>query len=241
MGKALEVVGLSKRYPGFTLDRASFGVEQGSIAGFIGRNGAGKTTTLKALMNLAHPDAGEVRFFGLDLCEHEAQIKQRVGFAAGSAAYYPKARIGDLVAVTRTFYRTWDQAAWEHYRDAFKLVEGKRQQELSQGMKVKLNIALALSHNAEMLVLDEPTSGLDPVSRAELVDVFAQLRDKGVSILFSTHITSDLEACADAIVYIKEGRIEDACPIEAFMQKHARLGATLQDVMVALEKDEVVL
>ena len=241
MEKALEVSGLTKRYPGFTLDRVSLNVEPGTIAGFIGRNGAGKTTTLRSILGLVHPDAGEVRFFGLDMGKHEARIKQRVGFACGTVSYYPKARIANIVEVTRTFYQTWDDAAWKHYRDVFKLVDSKTPQELSEGMKVKLNVALALSHNAEMLVLDEPTSGLDPVSRAELIDVFLQLRDKGVAILFSTHITTDLEACADSIVYIREGRIVDCCPLDEFKGRHAGLGAGLQDIMVALEKDEVVL
>jgi len=241
MQKALEAIGLSKLYPEFTLDNVSFAVEQGSITGFIGRNGAGKTTTLKSLLNLIHPDAGEIKFFGLDLSKEEQQIKQRIGFASGAVSYYPKAKIADIVAVTRTFYDNWDQDAWVHFRDAFHLSEAKTPEELSDGMKVKLNIAFALSHNAEMLILDEPTSGLDPVSRAEIIDVFLQLKNKGIAILFSTHITSDLEACADSIIYIKEGRIEDAGTIEDFRKRHASCGETLQEIMVALEKEEVTL
>lgn len=241
MGKVLEATGLTKRYPGFVLEDATFSVEEGSIAGFIGRNGAGKTTALKSLLNLVHPDKGSIRFFGLDLKEHEAHIKQRIGFASGGLSYYPKSRLGDIVAVTSSFYDTWDDGAWEHYRSVFRLSPDKTPQELSAGMRVKFNIALALSHNAEMLVLDEPTSGLDPVSRAEIIDIFLQLKRKGVGILFSTHITSDLEECADSIIYIKEGRIRECCSKEGFMERYAHLGDTLQDVMVALERDEVVL
>lgn len=198
---------LCKKYPKFSLENISFSIPSGCIMGFIGRNGAGKTTTLKSVLNLVHPDSGTIRYFGLDLYQNENTVKQRIGFAGGAVDYYKKKKIKDIIKITKTFYDNWDDSAYNKYLEIFKLDEEKTPQQLSEGMKVKLNLAIALSHGAELLILDEPTSGLDPVSRDELLDVFLNLAKSGVSILFSTHITSDLDKCADMITYIKGGRI----------------------------------
>ena len=225
MTAALEIKGLCKEYPGFALDKVGFSVMPGSIVGFIGRNGAGKTTTLKSALNLVHPSAGEINYFGLALGEHEDEIKQRIGYAGGTVSWYKKKKIKDIVAVTATFYDNWDDTMWRQYCAAFKLDENKTPEQLSEGMKVKLNIALALSHRAELLILDEPTSGLDPVSRDELLEIFLRLARAGVAVLFSTHITSDLEKCADNIVYIQKGRISEDCTQEEFIGKYRLLNA----------------
>ena len=209
----LTISGLTKRYPAFTLDGVSFGVDAGEIVGFIGRNGAGKTTTLKSLLGFVHPDGGSAEFFG---GAGEAEIKQRVGFVSGGIAHYPKAKLRTITDVTRRFYTRWDEAAYRRYLTEFSLDENKTPSELSEGMKVKYSLALALSHNAELLILDEPTSGLDPVSRDELLDIFLRLRDGGIGILFSTHIITDLERAADRIVYIRNGRIFADAPIGEF-------------------------
>ncbi len=237
----LEVKGLCKTYPGFRLDNVSFSVAPGSIMGFIGRNGAGKTTTLKSLLHIVHPDAGEIRYFGLDLNEHEREIKQRIGYAGGAVDYYKRKPIRTLADVTRGFYDNWDEAAYKRYMDAFSLDERKSPSQLSEGMRVKLNLTLALSHHAELLILDEPTSGLDPVSREELLDAFTFLRDKGVAILFSTHITSDLEKCADHISYISKGRLLASEPMRGFLDRCAAEGAgrTLDEIMVHYEKESL--
>jgi len=237
----LEVRGLCKAYPGFRLEDVSFSVDAGSVMGFIGRNGAGKTTTLKSILRLVRPDAGEVRCFGMDFAAHEGEIKKRIGYAGGAVDYYRRKRIGDLVDVTRGFYDNWDEAAYRRYRELFSLDEGKTPAQLSEGMRVKLNLALALSHGAELLLLDEPTSGLDPVSREELLDVFRYLRGKGVAILFSTHITSDLEKCADGITYIVRGRIAASGALPDFLADCAGkgLGGTLDEIMVHYEKEEL--
>ena len=203
----LKVEGLCKRYPAFQLADVSFSLEAGRIAGFIGRNGAGKTTTLKSLLNLVHPDSGKIEFFGESFAEHELDIKGRIGFVSGGVNYYPQKKLKTITAVTSRFYSGWDEAAYRRYLEAFALDEEKTPAALSEGMKVKYALALALSHGAELLLLDEPTSGLDPVSREELLDVFRGLSGEGKTILFSTHITSDLDKCADDIIYIKGGRI----------------------------------
>ncbi len=203
----LEVNSLNKSYPAFSLKDVSFSVKEGRIMGFIGRNGAGKTTTMKSLLNMVHPDSGEVKVFGMNFLENEAEIKQRLGYASGGVNYYPQKKLKDIIAVTKTFYSNWDDEAYKHYMNYFKLDENKKPKELSEGMKVKFNLTIALSHHAEILLLDEPTSGLDPVSREELLEIFLELKDKGVAIFFSTHITSDLDKCADDITYIKAGEI----------------------------------
>jgi ABC-2 type transport system ATP-binding protein len=220
MTPVLSVKNLVKEYPAFKLDGVSFEIEAGTIMGFIGRNGAGKTTTLKSVLNLVHPSAGEIRFFGLDPKDHEFEIKQRIGYAGGTVSWFKKKRIRDIVAVTKTFYDRWDDDAFLRYTSRFSIDAEKTPEQLSEGMKVKLNLALALSHNAELLILDEPTSGLDPVSREELLEVFLSLRDEGVAILFSTHITSDLEKCADSITYIKGGRIIASGDLDSFISSH---------------------
>ena len=203
----LEVEGLCKRYPAFALENVSFSVGAGRICGFIGRNGAGKSTTLGSLTGLVHPDAGAARFFGLDARENETAVKRRIGYVASGVNYYPNKKLRMITRVTRMFYDGWDDAAYARYMRLFGLDESKTPAQLSAGMKVKYTLALALSHRAELLILDEPTSGLDPVSRDELLDVFMQLSREGKAILFSTHITSDLDKCADDIVYIRQGKI----------------------------------
>lgn len=223
MTAALEIKGLCKEYPAFKLDNVSFSVMSGSIVGFIGRNGAGKTTTLKSILNLVHPSAGEIRYFGLDLHEHEDAIKQRIGYAGGTVSWYKKKKIKDIVSVTSMFYDNWDNDMWREYCALFRLDENKTPEQLSEGMKVKLNIALALSHKAELLILDEPTSGLDPVSRDELLEIFLHLAHSGVAVLFSTHITSDLEKCADSITYIRQGRIISSCTEKEFIGSYLLL------------------
>ena len=214
----LEVEGLCKRYPAFALENVSFSVGAGRICGFIGRNGAGKSTTLGSLTGLVHPDAGAARFFGLDARENETAVKRRIGYVASGVNYYPNKKLRTITRVTRMFYDGWDDAAYARYMRLFNLDENKTPAQLSAGMKVKYALALALSHRAELLILDEPTSGLDPVSRDELLDVFMQLSREGKAILFSTHITSDLDKCADDIVYIRQGKILAEDTIGDFVQ-----------------------
>jgi len=236
----LEVKGLCKEYPKFRLEDVSFTVPRGCIMGFIGRNGAGKTTTLKSILNLVHASAGEVRYFGLDLRGHEQEIKQRIGYAGGAVDYYRRKKIRDIVAVTRSFYKNWDEDSCRRYAEAFELDMEKTPSQLSDGMKVKLNLCLALSHGAELLILDEPTSGLDPVSRDELLDIFDVLRGKGISTLFSTHITSDLDKCADAITYIRRGRILASEPMESYISacRESGIGGNLEEIMLHYEKED---
>ena len=231
----VEVKELVKNYPSFQLKEVSFGVGEGRITGFIGRNGAGKTTTIKSMLNLIHTDGGSVEFLGLPLQDNETEIKKRLGYSTGTVNWYPRKKIKDIVNVVKRFYDTWDDEAYRKYMTLFNLDETKMPMELSEGMKVKFNLMMALSHKAEVLILDEPTSGLDPFSRNELLDVFLELKKHGVAIFFSTHIISDIEKCADDIVYISRGEIVAAMPLHEFMETHSKEGETLEQTMLRME------
>ena len=237
MSAILEVRDLVKRYPGFTLDHVSFSLEEGKITGFIGRNGAGKTTTIKSMLNLIHRDSGEISYFGVPLSGNEKEIKQKIGYSTGTVSWYPRKKISEIVEVARSFYPDWDEAAYRKYMEMFGIDENKKPIELSEGMKVKFNLLLALSHRAAVLILDEPTSGLDPFSRDELLELFKTLKEHGVTIFFSTHITSDLERCADNIVYISSGEIIAACSKADFMHDQGRQGETLEEIFLRLERE----
>lgn len=232
-----EVSRLCKRYPGFSLREVSFTLEPGSITGFIGRNGAGKTTTIKSMLNFVHPDSGEVRYFGMPLCGNEEAVKRRVGYCTGAVNYYPRKKLRELAAVTASFYPEWDEAAYRRYLELFALDENKSPAQMSEGMRVKSNLLLALSHRAQLLILDEPTSGLDPFSRDELTDLFTLLRRQGVTVFFSTHITSDLEKCADHIIYLRGGEIVSSGTVREFREHLSSPGETLEQTMLRLEKE----
>ncbi len=217
----LEIANLNKTYPTFKLENISFALEPGYIMGFIGSNGAGKTTTLKSIMNLVRKDSGTVRAFGLDFAENENAVKQKIGFMMGETDYFPKHRLRQITDVVRRFYPDWNEAAYRDCLRRFGLDESKKVDELSSGMRVKFNLTLALSHNAQLLILDEPTSGLDPVARDDLLELFQELIEDGSrSILFSTHITTDLDKCADFITYIKNGRMLESCSKDDLIGKY---------------------
>ena len=232
----VEVSNLRKEYPSFQLKDVSFSIQQGRITGFIGRNGAGKTTTIKSILNLVHPDSGEISFFGIPLQGHEAEIKKRIGYSTGTVSWYSRKKIKDIVGIVKEFYETWDDETYRKYLKMFDLDENKTPRELSEGMKVKFNLLLALSHGAEILILDEPTSGLDPFSRDELLEVFEELKEYGVAIFFSTHITSDLEKCADEIIYISHGEIIAAMPKTDFEEQYSQEGESLEETILRMER-----
>lgn len=217
----LTVQNLVKRYEKFTLNNVSFALEKGYIMGFIGRNGAGKTTTLKSMLNLVRPDSGQVRVLGLDFASQELACKQKIGFMFGGIDYYARQKLNNIAAVVKRFYDEWDDQVFADYLQRFELNPEKKVDQLSDGMRVKFALALALSHQAQLLILDEPTSGLDPVSRDDLLELFQELIEDGEkSILFSTHITSDLEKCADYVTYIKDGAILASTNKDVFLASY---------------------
>ena len=227
--KALEVKGLTKKYPSFTLENVEFSVDKGNITGLIGRNGAGKSTTLKGILNLINAE-GTVKYFGEDFFGSEADIKQRIGYVSGGFEYY---RLKSLSAITKTvssFYTNWSDELYRKYMKLFKLDERKKVSELSEGMKVKYSITLALSHNAELLIMDEPTSGLDPLSREEFCDIILDLsKNHGKTVLFSTHITSDLMRVADDVIYISDGKVIMQEKLDTLLNKYHVINFATED------------
>jgi len=192
------------------------------------------------MLGIVHPDCGEISYFGLLFSGNEGEIKQRIGFSTGAVNYYPKKKIKNIVAITKTFYKTWDETAYREYLELFSLDENKMPSELSEGMKVKFNLLLALSHRAEILILDEPTSGLDPFSRDELLEVFVELKNRGFAVLFSTHITSDIEKCADDIMYIRKGKLIANCSKDEFCRNCCKDGETLEEAILRMEREEKI-
>lgn len=227
----LQVENLSKTYPTFKLDNVSFSLEKGYIMGFIGRNGAGKTTTLKSMLKFVHPESGNVSINGFDIEKDEFAVKNSIGFVSGLDGFYNSKKIKQVTDITKKFFSNWSDETYKNLLEKFNLDENKFIKNLSAGMKVKYQLALAMSHDAKLLILDEPTSGLDPVSRDELVILFQDyVADGEHSILFSTHVISDLEKCADYITYIKKGKILDSCDVVSFKDKYLLVNGKKEDL-----------
>lgn len=228
---SFKIENLSKTYPTFKLDNVSFSLEPGYIMGFIGRNGAGKTTTLKSMLKFVHPDCGKVEINGFDIDKNEFEVKNSIGFVSGLDGFYSMKKIKTVTEVTKKFFPNWNESLYRELLEKFNLDENKLIKSLSAGMKVKYQIALAMSHDAKLLILDEPTSGLDPVSRDELVILFQDyIADGEHSILFSTHVTSDLDKCADYVTYIKKGKILESTDIVSFKEKYLLVAGKTEDL-----------
>ncbi len=205
---AIEISGLIKRYDGFTLDRLSFNVPKGSIMGFIGQNGAGKTTTIKAILNIIKTDEGSVKLLGMDSTAEEIAVKERIAAVFDEIPFHDELTAKNLDVILGDIYKSWSKRTFEQYLDRFALPRKKKIGKLSKGMKMKLQIACALSHGAELLIMDEATTGLDPVVRNEILDIFLEyIQDENHSILMSSHITSDLEKIADGVTFIDRGKL----------------------------------
>jgi ABC-2 type transport system ATP-binding protein len=213
MNSALEVKGLRKEYRDFALRDVSFDLPEGTIMGLVGPNGAGKTTVIRLILNLAHRSAGEIKIFGHDIVAHEKAIKSRIGFVHETPSLIEDASLRDLAAAVAPFYARWDESLFRSLCGEFELPLAKKFKKLSHGMKMKFSLALALAHDADLLILDEPTSGLDPVFRRELLErLSALIQDERKSVLFSTHITSDLEATADYVTLLHGGTVIFSLP-----------------------------
>ena len=205
---AIEVNNLTKKYDGFTLDNVSFKVPKGSIMGFIGQNGAGKSTTINAILNIVKRDEGEIKLFGLDNLKNETEVKENLAAVFDELPFNEDLNAKILSKVMSDIYKNWDEKVFFNYLDLFSLPSKKAFKKFSKGMKMKLQIAVALSHHAKLLIMDEATTGLDPVVRNEILDIFMEyLQDENNTIFMSTHITSDLEKIADMVTFIDKGKI----------------------------------
>lgn len=205
---AIEINNLNKSYHDFQLKDVSFNVPKGSIVGFIGENGAGKTTTIKAMLNLINRDNGTIQMLGMDIDKDEKKIKEAVGVVLDGCNFHDNLKTGDISRMMASIYKKWNALLYQQFLKKFRLPENQTIKEFSRGMKMKLQIAVALSHEPKILILDEATSGLDPIVREEMLDVFMEfIQDEEHAILISSHITSDLDKIADYIVFIHQGEI----------------------------------
>lgn len=213
MDEAISVAGLCKRYRDFSLEGIGFALPRGEVMGFIGANGAGKTTTIKSMLGLVRADSGTVRMLGLDAAKDARAIRERIGFVHDEASLNEELSAREVGRIVGGIYRSWDADAYAANLARFGLRENQRIKEYSKGMRVKIQLAIALSHGAELIIMDEPTSGLDPVFRSQFLDeLFAFIQDEGRSVFFSTHITEDLARVADRVTMIDRGRLVFSMP-----------------------------
>lgn len=208
MKNAIEIKNLTKEYPSFKLGEIHLEIPSGCIIGLIGENGAGKTTLIKSILNIIKPNTGSIKIFNKDLMESEKEIKDEIGVVLDDMFFPEILTPHDIHSCMKDIYKNWDAALFLNYLKDFGLSEDKKIKEMSKGMRKKLEIATALSHHPKLLILDEPTSGLDPVVRSEVLEIFQSfLSDEEHTILFSTHITTDLEHIADEIVFMDKGEV----------------------------------
>ncbi|MFL8675746.1 ABC transporter ATP-binding protein [Clostridioides sp. GD02404] len=205
---AITIKNLNKTYKDFSLQNVSFSVPKGSIMGFVGENGAGKTTTLKAILNLISYDSGNIEIFGLDNKKNEKEIKEQIGVVFEGSNFHENLNLDNVSKIMSKIYKNWNHALFKDYLKKLRVPENKLIKEFSKGNKMKLSIAVALSHNPKLLILDEATSSLDPIVREEILDIFLDfIQDEEHSIILSSHITSDLDKIADYITFIHKGKI----------------------------------
>lgn len=208
MNDIIRVDGLNKSYGDFSLTDITFSLPEGCITGFIGINGAGKTTTLRTLLRLTQRMSGNIQFFGLDMDKYERQIKNRIGIVLDDGCFYDELSLTEMKSIISSAYTSWSEQDFKRYLDMFSLDPRQKINTLSKGMKMKYALALALSHNAELLIMDEPTSGLDPLIRSQLLEILTKyMENGGKGVFFSTHITSDLDKIADMLIMIDKGHI----------------------------------
>lgn len=229
MDYALEIKDVSKKYQEFTLDSISLVLPKGCIMGIIGENGAGKSTTIKLILDLIHRDAGTICVLGRDN-RNLGPVKENIGVVLDESCFPDNLNIRDINLIMSNIYSTWNQDVFLSYRKRFSLPDGKTIKQYSRGMKMKLAIAVALSHDSQLLILDEATSGLDPIVRDEILDIFLEfIQDESHSILISSHITSDLEKVCDYITFLHKGRIVFSQEKDSLMEDYGILKCSLSE------------
>ncbi|HOO27497.1 MAG TPA: ABC transporter ATP-binding protein [Lachnospiraceae bacterium] len=238
---AIEINGLKKKYSDFTLEDISFSLPEGSILGLVGENGAGKSTTINLIMNAVSRDGGTVTVLGTDNRSEEfKKTKEDIGIVLDEAYFPPVISPVNVNSIMKYTYQNWDEHKFFGYLKKFALPEKKKFKDFSRGMKMKLAIAAALSHDPRLLILDEATSGLDPIIRDEILDIFKEFAAKeNHSILLSSHIVSDLEKLCDYIAFIHAGKLVFCEKKEVVLDKYALSEhTTLEDIIVFLAKGE---
>ncbi len=240
MENILEIKGLCKKYDDFTLKDVSFSLPKGYIMGFVGENGSGKTTTIRSILNMAKKDSGSISVFGLDSVTDTIAIKERIGVVFDSLYLAEHLNVRKIENQLRPFYKDWDSEEFFRRIRQFDLPDNKKVGDFSKGMKMKLMIAVALSHKAELIILDEPTSGLDPVARDELLDILAEyIEDESRGVLFSTHITADVERIADYVTILHNGCVWFSGTKDSLTEKYAVVKGSEEDIPLEL-KDKFI-
>lgn len=205
---ALEIRNLTKEYPEFMLDNLNLTLPSGCIIGLIGENGAGKSTTIKLILDMINRDSGSIKIFGRDNRESLELTKEDIGVVMDEVGIPECLNVRQVGNIMKHTFRNWDDAEYTRLLQKLALPDKKQFKEFSRGMKMKLGIAIALSHNAKLLILDEATSGLDPVVRDEVIGMFSDFTmDETHSVLISSHIVSDLEKLCDYIAFLHKGKL----------------------------------
>lgn len=240
MENNIEVNNLSKKYDIFELKNINFTVPKGSIVGFVGENGAGKTTTIKSILNITN-SSGNIKILGKDIKQYEKEIKQNIGVVLDDSFLSEYLTAKQINSIMKDIYNEWDENKYINYLKQFNLPINKLLKDYSSGMKMKLKIATAISHNPKLLILDEPTSGLDPVVRNEILDIFRNYieEDETRSIFISTHITTDLEHISDYIVFIKNGEIIFNIPTVELLENYGIIKCSKEDFSKIDEQDYI--
>ncbi len=237
MENILEIKGLNKAYDGFALRDVTFALPKGYIMGFVGQNGSGKTTTIRSILNMAKIDSGSISVFGLDSVTDTIAIKERLGVVFDSLYLAEHLNVKLIEKQMKPFYKDWSSEEFFRRIKEFDLPDNKRVGDFSKGMKMKLMIAIALSHGAELMILDEPTSGLDPVARDELLDILAEyIEDENRGVLFSTHITADVERIADYVTILHNGKVWFTGEKDDLSEKYAVIKGAEKDIPTALKE-----
>ena len=236
----IEIKNVTKKYDGFLLDKISFDVPAGSIVGLIGENGAGKTTTIKSILNIIKSE-GTVKIFNKDINQNEKEIKQDLGVVLDDSFLSTYLTPKYINSVMKEFYKNWDEEKYNNLLKQFGLPSDKLIKDFSSGMKMKLKIATAISHNPKLLILDEPTSGLDPVVRNEILDIFRKYieEDETRSILLSSHITTDLEHISDYIIFIDRGKTILNVPTNELLENYGIIKCSKEEFAKISEDDYI--
>lgn len=234
---AVKIKNMTKDFGTFSIRNLNLSIPQGYITGIVGKNGAGKTTIIKSVLGMMPLEEGEISVLGMPLEKNEITIKDKIGIVMNDGCFYEALSLIKMKNIISKFYTQWDEKAFQHYMDYFHLPPQKKVKELSTGMRAKYNIALALSHHADLIIMDEPSSGLDPVAREELMDILSDLmQNEEKTVILSTHITSDLDRTADYIVLVDNGQVLLQLPKDELLDTHRLLKGTTDQLSDNVKK-----
>lgn len=237
---AIEIKNLTKKYPSFTLDGLSLTLPQGCIMGLIGENGAGKSTTIKSLLGIIFPDSGSISLLGADIADKDAARSNEIGVVLDESGLPDTLNMKQIGKIMQSSFTNWDAEEYANLCKRFALPEKQKLKTFSKGMKMKAGIAVALSHNAKLLILDEPTGGLDPIVRDEIVEMIGEFtRDESRAVLISSHIVSDLEKICDYIAFLHEGKLLLCEEKDRLLEEYACV-LTSPEILAGLEEGAVL-